>query len=133
MINSLGGNDALKSSDNASSISGYNNGISLFILGGFMLSLRVFRMARRVGFEHPISRIGCVIGCIYLVNAVFFYIVEGNIEGALKRFGIPIGMLIICERLLGAELRDVGRLDQPSAGEQLEAMKSQNVVADNRR
>lgn len=79
-------------------------GATLFLLSGARLALRVLRRVRQTDFRTVLDRTATVIACLYLVNVVFFFFIEGNADWALRRFGIHVGMLFACWRLL--ERRD---------------------------
>ncbi len=75
-------------------------GLCIFFMGGARLALNVVRMARQSGFELMIARVSAVLASLYLVDLVFFFLIEGNVDWALSKFGIYVGMLFACERLL---------------------------------
>jgi hypothetical protein len=37
---------------------------------------------------------------LYFVDFVFFFLLEGNVDWALSRFGMYVGILFACERLM---------------------------------
>jgi hypothetical protein len=40
-----------------------------------------------------------VVASLYFVDLVFFFLLEGNVDWALSRFGMYVGILFACERL----------------------------------
>ena len=74
-------------------------GMCLLLYGGARLAWRMIGRARRAGFEDGLARLATVVASLYLVDAVFFFVVEGNVEGAMRRFAFQIGILIACDRL----------------------------------
>lgn len=84
-------------------------GMCFMLLGGTLLAVRMIREARRSGFEDGLARLVAVIASLFLVDAVFFFVVEGNVEGAMRRFAFQIAVLIACDRLFR------GRAQNPNA------------------
>jgi hypothetical protein len=80
-------------------------GMCLFLFGGVYLVKRVIQQVRVAGFDSSISRTGSIIASLFLVDLLFFFLIEGNVDWALSRFGILTGMLIACERLLRERVR----------------------------
>ncbi len=108
-------------------------GISIFLLGGAALAVRVLKQSRYFGFEDPVSRIGCVISSLYLVNVAFFYIAEGDVDGALKRFGVHIGILFACERIFRRkrllESRDSSGIDAAESEPEIASLDGRLIPA----
>jgi hypothetical protein len=75
-------------------------GMCLFLMGGVYLVRRVIKQVRIAGFDSSLARTGSILASLFLVDLVFFFLIEGNVDWALSRFGIYAGMLMACERLL---------------------------------
>jgi len=75
----------------------------LFLFSGAGLAIEVVRRVRRVRLETNLTRAAAVIATLYLVDFVFFFLIEGNVDWALRRFGMLAGILIACLRLLDRE------------------------------
>jgi len=75
-------------------------GMIVFLLSGVALAARVLRRVRQTSFDTTLDRTSAVICCVFLVDVVFFFFIEGNADWALRRFGMYVGMLFACWRLL---------------------------------
>jgi hypothetical protein len=80
-------------------------GMCIFLFAGARLAGRVVSQARSLGFESTLTRTAAVFSSIYFVDFVFFFFLEGNVDWALSRFGMYVGILFACERLLRARLQ----------------------------
>jgi hypothetical protein len=72
----------------------------LFLFSGAGLAAEVVRKIRRTTMETNLTRAAAVIATLYLVDLIFFFLIEGNVEWALRRFGMLAGIMIACLRLL---------------------------------
>ncbi|MCL4178129.1 MAG: hypothetical protein KJ072_10370 [Verrucomicrobia bacterium] len=79
-------------------------GLSIFLFAGARLAGNVVGQARAVGFESTLARTASVVASLYFVDLVFFFLLEGNVDWALSRFGMYVGILFACERLLRERL-----------------------------
>jgi hypothetical protein len=75
-------------------------GMCIFLIGGARLAGHVVHQARAADFESTLSRTGAVFASLYFVDFVFFFLLEGNVDWALSRFGMYVGILFACERLM---------------------------------
>ena len=75
-------------------------GMMLFLASGARLALRILGRVRQTAFETTLDRTATMICCLFLVDVVFFFLIEGNADWALRRFGMYVGMLFACWRLL---------------------------------
>ena len=75
-------------------------GMCIFMFGGARLAAQVTGQARRLGFDSTLTRTSAVLASLYFVDCFFFFLIEGNVDWALSRFGMYVGMLFACERLL---------------------------------
>ncbi len=96
-------------------------GMLLVITGGTMLSVRVLRLVRKLGSDDTFTRSCSVLGGFFLTSALFFLLLHGDSEFALKTFALQLGTLILAERLLlervkRAEAAAVPEEEQPTHG-----------------
>jgi hypothetical protein len=75
-------------------------GMCIFLVAGARLAGHVVGQARAAGFESTLSRTAAMFASLYFVDFVFFFLLEGNVDWALSRFGMYVGVLFACERLL---------------------------------
>jgi len=78
--------------------------MSLFLLAGTVLALRIIRYVRRWGCNDNFVRGSCVLASLWLANVIAFYLLHGDAEYAMKNFSLQAGMLIVCYRLLRKRL-----------------------------
>jgi hypothetical protein len=94
-------------------------GMCIFMFGGARLAGQVVGQARVVGFESSLARTSAVVASLYFVDVIFFFLIEGNVDWALSRFGMYVGILFACERLLRQRLLaedERGPLEPEAAG-----------------
>ena len=80
-------------------------GLCIFLFAGGRLAGTVVGQARVIGFDSTLARTGSVVASLYFVDLVFFFLLEGNVDWALSRFGMYVGILFACERLQRERLR----------------------------
>jgi len=97
----------------------------ILLAAGARLALEVSRKGRQLGFHTTLARTGSVVASIYLVDFVFFFLIEGNVDWAMRRFGMMAGILLACSRLLDSRLRE----EEEWAAEEAEAQAQAQVQA----
>ncbi len=90
-------------------------GMGLVILGGTWLALRVLRLVRRLGPDLILCRVAAILGGFWVVSVLFFLLLHGDAELALKSFALQLGTMIMAERLLRQRLAEAEEpLPQPA-------------------
>ncbi len=72
---------------------------SLFLLGTSWLAVKALRHLRRHGCNDGLARLTCVLASNWLANVIFFYLLHGDSEFALRTFALQAGLLMACTRL----------------------------------
>lgn len=72
---------------------------SVFLLGTCVVAIKVLRHLRRYGCDDNLGRVSCVLAANWLANVLFFYLLHGDSEFALRTFALQAGLLLACARL----------------------------------
>jgi O-antigen ligase len=81
-------------------------GMTIFIIGGLLLALRIIRHVRRYGADDNPSRVAALVAGIYIYSVIAFYFLHGDSEFAMKSFALQSGMMIMAERLLARRVAE---------------------------
>lgn len=74
--------------------------IMLLLWGGSVAAWRIVRMLRRHGYEDRFALACALVAANWFANLPNFFFIQGNANMALITFGLPCGLLILCERIL---------------------------------
>lgn len=79
--------------------------IMLLLWGGSVAAWRIIGMLRRQGYEDRFALACALVAANWFANLPNFFFIQGNANMALITFGLPCGLLILCERMLRQRLQ----------------------------
>ncbi len=84
----------------------------LLFYGGTRVSWRIVRHVREHGAEDMAMRGMLFVAVFFVVQAVFFLLLHGDSEWAMRRFALQVGLLIAADRLLKERIADLAAARQ---------------------